>query len=112
MNLDQLRTYALSLPCASEEPHFNYASFRVKGKIFVTVPPDGKFAHIFVDDEQRDLAIALHPEFVETLTWGKKTVGVRVSLAKAKTGFVHGLVRNAWMRKASKTLAKSLQAAV
>ena len=112
MNIEQLRTYALSLPGTSEEPHFNYGSFRVKGKIFVTVPPDGKFAHIFLDDEQRDLAVALHPECVEMLTWGKKAVGVRVFFAKAKTAFVHGLVRKAWMRKAPKTLAKSLQAAV
>lgn len=111
MNLEQLRTCALSLPGTSEEPHFNYGSFRVKGRIFVTVPPDGKFAHIFLDDEQRDLAIALHPECVEMLTWGKKTVGVRVSLAKAKTGFVHGLVRKAWLRKAPKALAKTLHAA-
>lgn len=111
MNIEQLRTCARSLPGTSEEPHFNYASFRVKGKIFVTVPPDGKFAHIFLDDEQRDLAVALHPECVEMLAWGKKTVGVRVFLAKAKTAFVHGLVRKAWMRKAPKTLAKSLQAA-
>jgi hypothetical protein len=62
VQLKQLRTYALSLPETSEEPHFNYNSFRVKGKIFVTVPPDEEFVHVFVDDEQRDTALALYPE--------------------------------------------------
>ena len=33
MNLDQTGRFALSLPDTSEEPHFNYSSFRVKGKI-------------------------------------------------------------------------------
>jgi len=111
LQLKQLRTYALSLPETTEEPHFDYSSFRVKGKIFVTVPPDDGFAHIFVSDEQRDLAVALRPEAVEPLWWGKKVVGVRVVLAKAKTGFVRELVHNAWARKAPKSLANSSTAA-
>jgi predicted DNA-binding protein (MmcQ/YjbR family) len=32
------REFALSLPGTSEEPHFDMSSFRVKGKIFATVP--------------------------------------------------------------------------
>ncbi|MFX6214006.1 MmcQ/YjbR family DNA-binding protein, partial [Acinetobacter baumannii] len=67
MRVEQLRAYALSLPATTEEPHFQYSSFRVKGRIFATVTPDQKFAHIFVDDEQRDRAVALHPDVVEPL---------------------------------------------
>ena len=106
MQLDQLRSYALSLPETSEEPHFNYSSFRVKGKIFVTVPPDEKFAHVFVDDEQRDMAVTLYPEAIQPLMWGKKIVGVRISMAKAKVGFVRGLVHSAWARRAPRSLAR------
>jgi len=106
MLIKQLRAYALSLPGTTEEPHFHCRSFRVKGKIFVTVPPDEKFAHVFVGDEQRDMALVLHPEAVEPLTWGKKTVGVRISLAKAKLGFVQGLVHGAWACKAPKSLTR------
>ena len=40
MKMSQLRTFALALPETTEEPHFNYSSFRVRGKIFATVPPD------------------------------------------------------------------------
>jgi hypothetical protein len=112
MQLKQLRSFALSLPETSEEPHFNYGSFRVKGKIFVTVPPDERYAHIFVSDEQRDMAVALHPEAVEPLMWGQKIVGVRVNLAKAKTALVQALIHGAWARKAPKSLAKSAKPAV
>jgi len=39
-----VRTIALSLAEAEEHPHFDRASFRVRGKIFVTLPPskDGR----------------------------------------------------------------------
>ena len=36
-----LRSLALSLPEAEEHPHFDRASFRVRGKIFATLPPVG-----------------------------------------------------------------------
>jgi len=36
VKLELARRYALSLPEAVEEPHFEYASFRVRGKIFAT----------------------------------------------------------------------------
>ena len=112
MKLQELRAYALSLPATSEEPHFNYGSFRVKGKIFVTVPPGGQFAHVFIDDELRDKAVALYPEAIEPLTWGEKVVGVRILLPKAKVGFVRELVHSAWLRKAPKALLKANPAAV
>lgn len=37
-----IRTLALSLPEAEEHPHFDRASFRVRGKIFATLPPVGE----------------------------------------------------------------------
>jgi hypothetical protein len=37
MTLSQLHSIALALPSTTEEPHFDYSSFRVKGRIFVTV---------------------------------------------------------------------------
>ncbi|RYZ21574.1 MAG: MmcQ/YjbR family DNA-binding protein [Chitinophagaceae bacterium] len=107
MKADQLRKYALSLPETTEEPHFNFASFRVKGKIFVTLPPEERHAHIFVDDEHREMATTLHPEYVEPLMWGKKIAGVRVALSKATPTVVTELVRNAWVRKASRSLVKA-----
>jgi hypothetical protein len=102
MDFKALRTLALALPEVTEEPHFEYASFRVGGKIIVTVPPDEKHAHIFVGEQDRELALAMYPEFVEKLMWGKRVAGVRVALAKAKPRVVSSLIRKAWEHKAPK----------
>ena len=106
-NLEQVRRYALSLPEVTEQPHFDYASFRVRGKIFVTVPPDGRHLHVFVGEEQRELALAVHATCLEKLWWGGKVVGLRVDLAKADGKAVKELMRQAWARKAPKSLARS-----
>ncbi|RYF91043.1 MAG: MmcQ/YjbR family DNA-binding protein, partial [Caulobacteraceae bacterium] len=42
MTADDIRALALSLPLAEEQPHFDRASFRVKGRIFATLPPGGE----------------------------------------------------------------------
>ena len=102
MKAADVRRFALSLPGATEEPHFHFASFRVGGKIFATLPPDGEHAHIFVGDEDREEALELDPEFLEKLHWGKRVVGVRVKLEKAKAGVVKKLIEKAWKRKAPK----------
>ena len=49
MQLVEVRNYALSLPEVHEEPHFQYNSFRVNGKIIATVPPENEYLHVFVD---------------------------------------------------------------
>jgi len=107
MKIDAVRSHALALPEVSEQPHFDYSSFRVRGKIFVTVPPDERHVHIFVAESQREIALALHAEFVEKLFWGSKVVGLRVSLAKAKAAAVKSLVHQAWENKAPKRLLQS-----
>jgi hypothetical protein len=104
MDVQFVREFALSLPEVTEAPHFDYGSFRVKGRIFVTVPPDGRHVHVFVDEEARALAQALYPEAVEPLHWGKKVLGVRVALDRAKPTAVESLIRAAWRCKAPKRL--------
>jgi hypothetical protein len=42
MTHDAIRALALSLPEALEHPHFDRPSFRVRGKIFATLPPVGE----------------------------------------------------------------------
>jgi hypothetical protein len=41
---------------------------------------------------------------MEKLLWGKRVVGLRVSLAKAKAPLVKRLLEQAWSRKAPKRL--------
>jgi hypothetical protein len=104
VKLGDARRIALSLPEAVEAPHFDFTSFRVRKKIFATAPPSGDYLHVFVDDEERERAVELHPDCAEKLWWGKKVVGVRVTLAKAPAALVKALLANAWRRKAPKSL--------
>ena len=72
MRYSAARAHALGLPEVAEAPHFNYNSFRVRGKIFTTVPPGEEHLHVFVADEHRDPACLANPEWIEKLWWGKK----------------------------------------
>ena len=108
MKLADVRRFALSLPEVTEEPHFDYASFRVKGKIFATVPPTEKHLHVFVDGEALELMPTVQPKAYEKLFWGKRVAYLRVTLAAAKAGDVKALLRSAWRRRAPKKVAAAL----
>jgi len=109
MKLADVRRFALSLPEVTEEPHFDYSSFRVKGKIFATVPPEQKCLHVFVDGEELELMPTVRPNAYEKLLWGKRVAGLRVTLAAAKADEVEALLRSAWRRKAPKKVAAALR---
>lgn len=102
MNIEQARLYAMSLPGTAEAPHHKYSSFRVGGKIYATVPPDGLHLHVFVDEVEREHALALSPDACQKLFWGETAVGLRIILAKAKPAPVQRLLHCAWTRKAPK----------
>ena len=104
MTLHEIRTLALRLPAVSEQPHHQSTSFRVEGKIFATAPPDGDYVHLFVSEEVREAAIAVHPAFAEKLFWGGKVRGLRVRLAEADPAVVAHWLRLAWKDKAAKAL--------
>jgi capsular polysaccharide biosynthesis protein len=91
VKLDPIRKHALSLEAVTEEAHHHYSSFRVRGKIFVTVPPEEDFIHVFVSEEDRQRALALYPEL-----WGTKVLGLRVALASANAAVVKSLVSKAY----------------
>ena len=101
MNADRVRELATSLPDVTEEPHFHFTSFRIDGRIFATMPPSGALLHVFVPEEERELAVAAHPDVCETLHWGKRLVGVKVNLKAADEGLVETLVRAAYDDKAA-----------
>jgi len=102
MKLAQVRQQALALEAVTEEPHHVYSSFRVRGKIFVTVPPDGEHIHVFVAGDQQDEALALYPEFAEKLFWGSKALGVRIHLPRAIPAVVKSLVIAAYDARVAK----------
>lgn len=106
MKLAEVRRFALALPEVTEAPHHEYSSFRVRGKIFVTVPPERTHIHVFVGETAREQALALHPAFVEKLFWGGKVCGIRIALAAAPAAAVKQLLRSAWAHKAPGSLVQ------
>lgn len=110
MNISDARRFALSLPDVTEEPHFDKSSFRVRGRIFATVPPGGGSLHVFVDEVQRELMVSLAAKAYKKLWWGKKVVGLQVMVRLARSQDVKELLYLAWQRKAPKSLARSLSA--
>jgi hypothetical protein len=111
MDVAGLRTFALGLPGTAERPHFEMTSFRVGDRIFVTVPPDGEHAHVFVDEEQVQAAVQDLPHACAQLWWGKRLTGVRIRLAQAPRERVEELVEEAWRRRAPRRLVAGHDAA-
>jgi hypothetical protein len=103
-----VRRLALALPEAVEAPHHDMASFRVAGKIFATVPPEGDRVHVFLDDDEIDAYCAEFPAAVEELWWGTKRRGCRVALSRATTGLLRELLTESWRRKAPRRVLAGL----
>jgi hypothetical protein len=103
----EARRLALALPEATEEPHFDLTSFRIRGKIFATAAPDGSYMNVFVDDQDREVMVSVDPKAYETLKWGKKAY-LHVHLGAAKARDVEMLLRQAWERRAPKKLLAQL----
>ncbi len=96
MKIETLRRFALALEAVTEAPHHDHSSFRVRGKIFVTVPPNAAHIHVFVGEDDRAPALAIAPASIEKLLWGGKVVGLRIELATAGASLVKSLVRKAY----------------
>jgi hypothetical protein len=99
---ERIREFALSLPDATEEPHFHFASFRINGRIFATMPPSDRLLHVFAPEEDRIVAIAQDPEVYQELNWGKRVVGLRVVLEHADPALVEDLLQAAYDSKRKK----------
>ena len=80
-------------------------SFRVRGRIFATVPPDDEHLHVFVDEGETRAAVAEDPAAFEPLLWGQRLSGLRVRLAAADQERIEELLQETWRRKAPARLA-------
>ena len=110
-DLASARRFALGLPGAGEEPHFDMSSFRVNRKIFATVPADGSYLHVFVDEDEVAACVAEDPRAFEPLRWGRRPRGLRILLTAAADDRVAELLAESWRRKTSKRLIAEFDAA-
>jgi hypothetical protein len=105
--LAQARKIALALPEATEQNHHGMASFRVRGKIFATVP-DNKHLRVMVDEMEVRAAVAENSRACQEFYWGKRLACVVVDLVVAPTALIKELLTEAWTKKAPKQLIDDL----
>jgi hypothetical protein len=110
MTVEEVAALALALPEAAEAPHFDMASFRIRGKIFATVAADGEHLHVFVAEDDVAAWTAEDPGAYAELRWGKRLSGLRVTLARAQPAHVAEMLEDAWRRKAPKKVAAAFDA--
>ena len=79
-------------------------SFRVRGKIFVTVPDCARL-HVFVDPLAVAGYVAEDPAAFEPLLWGQRLRGLRVRIAAAPNHRIAELLEESWRRRAPPRLA-------
>jgi hypothetical protein len=105
IHVRDVRRLALDLPEANEEDHWGRPSFRVRGKIFASLP-DFEHLNVMIDPFDVDAVVREEPAACEQLWWGKKLSGVRVKLRVAQPDLVADLLAAAWRRKAPRTLLR------
>ena len=74
MTINDLRTLALSFPEASEEPHFEKISFRVRKKIFATYDQNTNQATIKLSEIDQDVFSSIPGGAISPVPnkWGKQ----------------------------------------
>jgi hypothetical protein len=105
-----VRRVALSLPGSAEAPHHEMTSFRVAGKIFATMPPDGGRLHVFLDEDEVGAYCAEFPGAVEELWWGTRLSGCKVILAQVNVELLREMLTESWRRRAPKKLVAEYDA--
>jgi len=100
-----VRAMALRLPESTEEDHHGMASFRVRHRIFATVP-DAAHVRIMVAEPEVLAACAEAPGSCEPLYWGARLAGVVVTVRAAPAPLVAELLEDAWRRRAPAALVR------
>jgi hypothetical protein len=103
MSMEQARDTALSFPGATEQDHHGMVSFRVRGKIFCTVP-DANHLHVMAPGESILEAVALWPDACSEVWWGGRLRCVKVDLRLVDEPLVRDLLENAWRQRAPRAL--------
>jgi hypothetical protein len=93
-----VRRIALALPGAIEADHHGFPSFRIRGRIFATLP-DEQHLHVMLDPESIREAVAVDPHACQEKWWGAKLAALRISLPDVDETVVGGLVEEAFRRK-------------
>jgi hypothetical protein len=110
MDADDFRRCALELPQAEEKSHFAKPDFRVKNKIFGSLPDDTRGVVKLTPDQQQMLAEA-EPKIFSAIKggWGRQG-WTNVHLASADEAALKSALRMSWLNVAPASLRKVFEA--
>lgn len=110
MNADDLRRLALDLPETEEKSHFGQADFRVRNRIFATLPSQ-ETAVVKLTPEDQQMVVSSEPGIFVPVKggWGLKG-WTQVQLAAADQTTLESALRMAWRNTAPPTLRKRTEA--
>jgi hypothetical protein len=101
MTVEQFRALALSLPDAVESAHMNHPDFRIAGKIFASIAPDGVRGMVKLTAEQQSLFVRTEADVFESVNgvWGKRGA-TYIDLESASEASVLQALSAAWRNTA------------
>ncbi|MGB7209239.1 MAG: MmcQ/YjbR family DNA-binding protein [Pyrinomonadaceae bacterium] len=107
MTPNEFRQLALSFPKTEERSHMDHPDFRVGGKIFATIAPDGERGMVKLTPEQQALLTRTEPSAFEPASgaWGRNG-STMVTFANADETTVRQALSAAWKNTAPKKLIK------
>ena len=107
MTTDEFRALALSFPETEERSHVGHPDFRVGGKIFATIAPDGERGMAKLTPDQQETIVRIAPKTFEPASgaWGRGGATM-IALAKADEADVRHALNAAWRNIAPPKILK------
>ena len=107
MSADTFRRLALSLSGAQEKSHFGKADFRVRNKIFASLP-DPRTGVVKLTPEQQEMLIAAEPARVTPAAgaWGRQG-WTRIALSGVDDAMLVSVMTMAWRNVAPASTSRS-----
>ncbi len=111
MTVDEIRAWAMALPEVTETQHFRFMVplWQVCGKTFLGMGRDQTTAVFCITEESTNEAAAADPEHaaaVRRKNAQRSFLGLELRLADVPAARIEGLVSEAWVAHAPKTLLK------
>jgi len=104
MTPNDFRNLALELPGTTESEHMDHPDFRVSGKIFATLLPDGAQGMVMLTTEEQKSFVSYAKVFVPAKgAWGRRGC-TQVLLKAVKASVLRNAITSAWRNKASRKL--------
>jgi hypothetical protein len=109
MDAEGFRRVALALPEATEGAHHGHPDFRVRGRIFATLHPDGAVGVVMLTPSQQAARMAGTPGVFTPAAgaWGARGC-TQVLLRAVKAALLRAVLQEAWRNKAPAALGKDL----